>query len=130
RARQVDAQFQAVAADAQSAREDRVQAKANLLPSVSHSTQYIGNQANGVNPNGRFVSMDGVNMFRVWGIGHQDLSANTLTMSPYRRAQAIEALARARVDVAQRGLTVTVTRSYYALVAAQRKYATAQQTAH
>ena len=63
RAKQNDAQFQASAADSASAREDRVQAKAGLLPALSHTTQYLGNQSNGVNPNGRFVSMDGVNMY-------------------------------------------------------------------
>ena len=129
RARTADAPFQSVAADAQSAQEDRVQAKAALLPSVIHTTQYLGNQANDVNPNGRFVSMDGVNMYRSWAVVSQELSLNTLTLTPYRRAQAAEALAQAKLAVAQRGLAVTVTRNYYALVAAERKYATAQQGA-
>ena len=128
-ARANDAQFLAVAADAQNAREDRVQARSALLPSLSHTTQYLGNQANGVNPNGRFVSMDGVNMYRSWAVVHEELSLNTLTLTPYRRAQAAEALAQAKLDIAQRGLTVTVTKSYYALVTVQRKYATAQQAA-
>ena len=34
----------------------------------SATTQYLGNQPNGVNPNGRFVSLDGVNMYRAWGV--------------------------------------------------------------
>jgi outer membrane protein TolC len=66
RARQNDAQFQAIAAEAEIAREDRVQAKASLLPVLSNSTQFLGNSANGVNPNGRFVSLDGVQMYREW----------------------------------------------------------------
>jgi outer membrane protein TolC len=74
RASQNDALFQVAAADARSATEDRVQARAGLLPSFSFSTQYIGNQANGVNPNGRFVSMDGVNMYRAWGVVRQEIS--------------------------------------------------------
>src|SRR5438270_6387738 len=45
------------------------------------------------------------------------------------RAQAAEALAASRVEIAQRGLAVTVTRNYYAFVTSQRKYATAQQSA-
>ncbi len=36
-------------------------------------------------------------------------------------------LAGAKVDIARRGLTVTLTQRYYALVTAERKYATAQQ---
>lgn len=129
RAKQNDAQFQAAAADADIAREDRVQAKAGLLPAFSHTTQYLGNQANEVNPNGRFVSMDGVHMYRSWAVVHQELSPNTLMRTPLRKAKAIEAVAQAKVEIAQRGLAVTVTRNYYAVVVAQRKYATAQQAA-
>src|SRR5262249_55808523 len=60
RAKQNDLQFQAAVTDADSAREDRVQARSSLLPGVSFTTQYLGNSPNGVNPNGRFVSLDGV----------------------------------------------------------------------
>ncbi len=129
RARNNDAQFQTSVADLAVARADRVQAKAAMLPALSNTTQYLGNQPNGVNPNGRFVSLDGVNMYREWGVLHQEISANTLSRSPLRRARAAEALAEARLEIARRGLTVTVTRSYYALVAAERKYALAQQAA-
>jgi outer membrane protein TolC len=129
RARETDAQFQTASADAALAREDRVQAKAGLLPALSYTTQYLGNQPNGVNPNGRFVSLDGVKMYRAWGVLHQEISASTFTQSPIRRAQAAEAAATARLEIATRGLTVSVTRAYYALVIAQRKYATAQESA-
>jgi outer membrane protein TolC len=129
RAKQNDLQFQSAAADADLAREDRVQARSGLLPALSATTQYLGNSPNGVNPNGRFVSLDGVKMYRAWGVLHQELTANTLTLTPLRRAQAAEAAAQAKLEIAQRGLAVTVTRSYYALVTAQRKYASAQQAA-
>ena len=129
RARQNDQTFLSAAADAESAREDRVQARSALLPSLSHTTQYLGNSPNGVNPNGRYVSLDGVKMYRSWAVVHQELSPNVLTMTPLRKAQALEAAAQAKLEVAQRGLGVTVTRNYYALVVAQRKYATAQQAA-
>ncbi|MBW8866824.1 MAG: TolC family protein, partial [Acidobacteria bacterium] len=84
RARQNDAQFQTAIADAQVAREDRVQAKALLLPAISYTTQYLGNSPtpNNVNPNGRFVSLDGVKMYRAWGVLHQDLSPNVLMKTP------------------------------------------------
>jgi outer membrane protein TolC len=45
----------------------------------------------------------------------------------YKRAQAAEAIAAAKAEIARRGLTVTVTKTFYALVIAQRKYATAQE---
>ena len=128
RARQIDAQYQLAVADAAVAREDRFQAKSALLPSVTHTTQYLGTQGNGLAPSGRFVTNDGVHVYRSWGIVHQDITPNTFFRSSLRRAQAAEALAAARVEIAQRGLAVTVTRTYYTLVTSQRKYATAQQS--
>ena len=101
RARQNDAQFQAAATDAQVAAGDRVQAKASLLPNISHTTQYQGTQGNGQTPNGRFVTNDGVHVYRSWMVLHQDLSPNTLTGTVYRRAQAAEAVAKARVEIAR-----------------------------
>lgn len=131
RARQNETQFQAVVADAAVAREDRVQAKAGLLPAFSATTQYLGNQAtpDNVNPNGRFVSLDGVHMYRAWAVMRQDLSPGVFMRTPLRKAEAAEAVAQARLEIAQRGLAVTVTRNYYGLIAAERKYATAQLAA-
>jgi len=129
RAKQIEPQFLAAAADAVIAREDRVQAKAGMLPAFSHTTQYVGNQGDTPNPTGRFISMDGVNMYRSWLVARQDLSAGTFMGTPLHKAQAAEAAARAKLEIAQRGLAVTVTRSYYAFISAQRKYATTQQAA-
>jgi outer membrane protein TolC len=128
RARKVDAQFQSAVSNAAIAAEDRVQARASLLPGVSHTTQYLGTQGNGVLPSGRFVSNDGVHLYRSWAVVHQDLTPDTFLKTGYRRAQAAEALANARVEIARRGLAVTVTTNYYAFIASQRKYATAQQS--
>jgi outer membrane protein TolC len=50
-------------------------------------------------------------------------------MAQYRRASAGTSLAKARAEIAERGLLVTIVQSYYGLVVAQRKYATAQQAA-
>ncbi len=58
---------------------------------------------------------------------HQDLSPASFDGHGHHRADAAEALARAKAEIARRGLTVTVTKDYYALAVAQRKYATAQQ---
>ena len=131
RAKEFDAQFQSSVAEAAIASGDRTQAKAGLLPAMSATTQYLGNSPtpNNVNPNGRYVSLDGVHMYRVWGVLHQDITAATFSQTPLHKAEAAEAAALARVEVAKRGLVVTVTRNYYALVAAERKYATAQLAA-
>jgi outer membrane protein TolC len=131
RAKQNEPQFLAAVADAAVAHEDSVQARAARLPSFSDSTQYIGNQASTPNGlrTGRFVSMDGVNMYREWVQAHQELSPGTLMGTSVRRATAAEAAAQAKLEIAQRGLVVTVTRAYYTFISAQRKYATAQQAA-
>ena len=126
RAQKNDAQLLSAISDAKIAGEDRVQARAALLPSVNGSVQYLGTQGNGITPNGRFVTNDGVHVYRAWGVLHQDLSPGTFMATGYRRAAAAEALAKAKSEIARRGLTVTVTKDFYGLVVAQRKYATAQ----
>jgi len=127
RAQKNDAQFLATARDAKSAHEDRVQARNTLLPSVSDSTQYLGTQGNGKTPEGRFVTNDGVHVYREWAVIHEDLSPNNYMLTGLRRASAAEAIAKAKTEIALRGLNATVTKNYYALLVAQRKYATAQE---
>jgi outer membrane protein len=129
RAKSIDVQLQTAVADAVVAREDRLQARNALRPSVTNSTQYLGTQGNGTLPSGRFVTNDGVHVYREWGIVHQQVNADTLLKTGVHRATAAEALANARVEITQRGLLVTVTRDYYGLLAAQRRYGTAQQAA-
>jgi outer membrane protein TolC len=128
RARKVDPTAVSATVDAKIAHEDRVQARAALLPSVSATTQYLGTQGDGVFPSGRYVTNDGVHVYRQWGVFRQDLSPGTFMMTGYELAAAGEALAKAKAEIAQRGLTVTVTKTYYALVVAMRKYATAQES--
>lgn len=127
RARLTYAQYRSALTNAKIAQEDRVQARASLLPTISYSQQYLGTQGNGTTPNGRFVTNDGVHVYRAWAVLHQDLSANSFTLAPYRRATAGAALAEAQAEVARRGLIVTVTSSYYGLISAQRRYSSAQQ---
>src|SRR5678815_4349134 len=76
---------------------------------------------------GRFVTNDGIHIYQVWGILRQDISANSLLGTGQSRARAAEAIANARIEIARRGLNVIVTRNFYDLIIAQRKYATAQQ---
>jgi outer membrane protein TolC len=47
--------------------------------------------------------------------------------SEYKSAAAAQAVARAKADVAARGLVATIVQTYYGLVASQRKLASAQQ---
>jgi outer membrane protein TolC len=119
-------QLLSAVSDANAAHEDLLQARAAQRPTASFKSDYLGTQGNGVLPSGRFVTNDGVHVYREWGVVHQDFTA-ALTKTGPRRAAAAETLAQARVEIARRGLAVTVTRAYYALLTGQRKYATAQQ---
>src|SRR5262245_23251465 len=127
RAQALDSQYLASVSDAHVALEDRHQAKSAMLPQFSGSVQELVTQGNGITPSGRFITNDGVHVYRAWGVVRQDLSPSTYLQTGYQRAQVAEAIARTRVDIARLGLETTVNKNYYALVAAQRKYATAQQ---
>jgi outer membrane protein TolC len=124
RARQFGVAFQTANIAAQLAREDRVQAKAGMLPNVNHFTQYIYTQGNGT-PSGVFIANDGVHVYNEWGNVHEDFSFGRY--ADYRRALANEAIARARADIALRGLNNTIAHDYYGLVIAQRRYANSQR---
>src|SRR5215468_8103406 len=86
RAKTLDVDVQAAMTDVKVAGEDRQQAKSSLLPSISNSTQYLGTQGNGLTPSGRFVSNDGVHMYREWAVVHEDLTANTFYKTGNLRA--------------------------------------------
>jgi len=128
RARKYSPQFQAAVTAAKMARENVVQSRASLLPSADYTMQDLTTQGNGVLPSGRYVTNDGVHVYRAWGVFRESLSANTFTLAPYHAASAAEDMARAQEEIASRGLNVTVTQGYYGLVVAERQYATAQQS--
>lgn len=126
RARAYSPQFLASGTVVNLAREDRKQAKAALLPSVNVLNQYIYTQDNGT-PEGVFVSNNGVHVYDEQASAHAELFSIT-KQAEYRRTIAAEALAQARLAVATRGLTFTVTDAYYALILAQRRLINARST--
>lgn len=128
RARAIVPQFLAAKTEAAVAHQDRVQARAAMLPAVSYTTSYLYTQGNGT-PAGVFIANNAVHEYVAQGNAHQALNLGAGQIAEYRRTAAAEALARAKVDVAARGLTVTVVQSFYGYVVAQRIYATAQQAA-
>jgi len=119
RAREYNQQFLQAGIAAALAREDRAQAKAAFFPTLNAFNQYIYTQGNGT-PSGVFVSADGVHVYNEQATVHADLFSFT-KRAEYQRAIAAEAVARARQDIAARGLIGTVVQSYYALVSAQRR---------
>lgn len=122
-----DATLAAASTDAEVARQDALQTRKALYPSLSARSEFLGTEGDGKIPTSRFVTNDGVHVYREWAVVHQDLSPGTFTGAAVDRAVAAQNLARARLEIARRGLAPTVSRSYYGLLAAQRKYATAQQ---
>jgi outer membrane protein TolC len=125
-ARANSAQFQTAQADASSAKEDRVQARAALLPGITYNNQFIYTQGNGT-PSGRFIASNGVHEYVSQGNAHQVLSLQQI--ADYRKAGANEAVARAKADIAARGLVLTVVQDYYALLARQHKHVNAMSAA-
>ena len=116
-------QFRSAQLAADLAREDRKQARAALLPSLNGFGQFIYTEPNGT-PSGIWVPNDGPKVYATWLNVHGD--ASLTKWSEYRSAAAAEAVARAKADVAARGLVSTIVTNYYTLVAAERKLSSAQ----
>lgn len=129
RAKLNDPQYRSAITDLGLAREDRVQARAGLLPNVNYNNSFIYTQGTGV-PSvaaSKYIANNGVHEYISQADVHQALSLTNF--ADYRKSSAALAEARAKAEIATRGLVVTVTQSYYGLVVAQRKYATAQRAA-
>jgi len=121
-------EFRAAITDRGLAHEDRVQGRAGLLPNVNYNNQYIYTQGNNTRSNTpAFIANNGVHEYLSQGNVHQEISLTTY--GDYRKAAAAEAVAKAKAEIATRGLTVTVVKTYYGLVIAQRKYGTEQLAA-
>jgi len=124
RARQYGGQVQGANLAVLQAKEDTVQARAARLPSVNAFNQFIYTEGNGT-PSGVFVANDGVHVYNEQAVVHEEL-LSLVRKGELNRALAAEAVARAKVEVAARGLNATVIQNYYAIISAQRKLANAQ----
>lgn len=138
RARLNDPQYRSAIRDLGLAREDRVQARAGLLPNLNYTNSFLYTQGAGPLPancasttagcpTSKFIANNGVHEYISQADVHQAISLTNF--ADYRRSSAALAQARAKAEIATRGLVVAVTQDYYGLVVAQRKYATAQRAA-
>ena len=118
RARANSPQFQAALTELGLAREDRVQARAALLPNVNYGNSFIYTQPNGT-ASGVYIANNGTHEYISQGIAHEAFGFGSLP--DYQRAKAAHALAKARAEIAARGLVVTVVQAFYGLLAAQAK---------
>jgi outer membrane protein TolC len=126
RAKANSPQFQAALTQLGIAREDRVQARAALLPGVDYNNQFIYTEGNGT-PSGRFIANNGPHEYLSRGAVQQVVGLGQF--ADYRRAAAAQALARAKAEIAARGLIVTVVRAFYGLLAAQGRTQSTQAAA-
>ncbi len=125
-ARKNDPTYRAAVTEAGLAREDRAQTRDALLPAVNFDTSalYTQTNANGV----RFIANNAEHEYISQGNVHQILDFSSF--SSYRRTAALAAAARARAEVAHRGLLVTVVKDYFAVAAAEQKLSAARRTAN
>lgn len=126
RARKYNVEFNAALTDQGIAHQDKVQARAALLPSVTYNNQYLYTQAsNALTGTPIFIANNAVHEYISQGNVHE--AVGLADLAAYRRTRALEAVARAKAEIAARGLVVTVVQAYYGLIASQRKYASTQQ---
>ena len=126
RARKNGVQFQAALTDSAIARQDRYQAAAALLPSVNYDNEalYTKGFANG---NVKFIANNAIHEYVSQANIHE--SIDLAGVSSFRRATALAAAAKARAEIASRGLVVTVVQDQYSDAAAQQKLQAAQKAA-
>jgi len=124
RARRINPEYHASVTELGLAKEDKVQSRSMLLPNVNFTTSFLYTEGNGT-LSSRFIANNGVHEYISQGDVHQEFSP--ANFADYRRTLAAEAAARARAEIAARGLVVTVVQAYYGLAVAQQKYATAQR---
>ncbi len=136
RARANDPQYHSALTDLGVARQEHVQARAGLLPNISYNNSFIYTEGTGqppacslssTCPASRFIANNGVHEYISQATAHEAVSLTNF--ADYRRSSAALAEARAKAEIATRGLVVTVTQAYYGLIVAQRKYASAQRAA-
>ena len=128
RAKANEPQFHAAITEYGVAREQTVHSRAALLPTVNYDAGFVYTEANGTRSGtGRFIANNGVHEYVSEGNAHQAISLQDV--AEYRKARALEAVAKAKSQIAARGLVVTVVGAYYGTVVAQRKYSTAQRAA-
>jgi len=128
RAKANSVQFRSAMTDAKIAHEDAVQARAAILPSVAYDNTYLYTEGTGASIP-RFIANNAVHEYISQGNAHEAINLGTGAFADIHRARAAEALARAKADVAIRGLVVTVVQNYYGFIAGQKKVVNSQAAA-
>ena len=131
RARKNSVAFQSALTDSAIARQDRFQAGGALLPSVMYNNQAWYTQGSksvpGTPGTPIFIANNAVHEYLSQANIHE--SIGLLDVADFRRATALAAAAKAKAEIASRGLVVTVVQDYYSVAAAQQKVLSAQKAA-
>jgi outer membrane protein TolC len=127
RARKNSVVYQSAVTDARVAHEDKKQAVAALLPTVTYDNSAIYTEGTGVDDQPKFIANNAVHEYVSQANVHEVLDVAGFAQA--RRATASSAAAKARAEIASRGLVVTVVQSYYAAAAAEKKVEAAQRAA-
>ena len=125
-ARKNDPAYHSAVTEAGIAREDRSQTRNALLPAVDFTTSDLYTQPNRLG-NVKFIANNLPHEYVSQGNIHEQLDISAF--AAYRRSAALAAAAKARAEVAARGLVVTVVQDYFAVGAAEQKLASARRTA-
>lgn len=126
RAEHLEPTYRTAVTDAGVAGESRNQARDALLPSLRYNNSLMITQLNALREV-RFLANDRLHEYVSQGNVHEAIGL--AEVATYRSAAAAAAVARARAEIAQRGLVVTVVQAYFNVAAAQQKLAMAQQAA-
>ena len=126
RAQSANNAYAAATSDSEVGQSERNIARSALLPGVVYHNQYLYTQGTGGSSTPfRFIANNAV---------HEYISQASITetfggsgLASYMRAKAEAAAARARLEVARRGLVVSVVGDYYAVLATEAKFAVAQR---
>jgi outer membrane protein TolC len=126
-ARKNEPTYNAVATAAGVAGETRAQSRDALLPSVNFNTSVIYTQGSNEAGSVRFIANNAPHEYISQGNVHQSL--DLASWENYRSSAAQAAVAKAKTEVAARGLVVTVVHNYFAAAAAEKKLESATRTA-
>ena len=110
--------YQAALTESGVAHEERTQARDALLPQVAYNNEYLYTQSNGQG-GVRFIANNAVHEYTSQGNIHEAIDVAAL--ANYRKISATAAVARAKAEIASRGLVVTVVQNYFSALAAQFK---------
>ncbi len=129
--------FAASVAERRVSQLERANARASLLPSATYHNQYLFTQGSGTQDRAnqlttgsppRFISNNAVHEYTSQAVVNESLSFAQI--GAVRQADASVARASAELEIARRGLVLTVVNLYFNLLATEARLASAQRAAN